>query len=95
MAPELFDCAFTKFSRLPADVYALAILLFELLTCAVPWSGMPDGQIVMAVTRGLRPDLSSLDSGPLKQLVEQGWAQAMEDRPTTSAALEVSRIDLF
>ncbi len=89
MAPELMDDERPRFSRLPADVYALTILLLELITGAVPWAGRSDMQIMNAVIRGRRPDLSGLPRGPFLELIEQGWAEALEDRPTASQALDV------
>ena len=43
------------------DVYSFGILLYEMMTCEVPWEGMNAGKIISAVLRNERPTSNKSD----------------------------------
>ena len=87
-SPESFDDGYD----LPGEVYAFGIILWELLTCELPWSvnkqtGKPytSASLMRAVLSGQRPELPSPPTtsetglsilGPLAQRCWQGEAAA-------------------
>ena len=93
-APEVFDDMPTTAS----DVYAFAIVCWELLSGHRPWAGRSDSAILGAVVnRGERPPMpsapptSSGDTPPsldvfslLSNLVQRCWQQEGESRPKFS-----------
>ena len=80
MAPELFE---SQTYNLKVDVYAYAILLWEMLAEAVPFSGLNQIQIGMAVcTRKERPIIPENTPPLLKKLITSCWHQEPDNRPT-------------
>jgi hypothetical protein len=60
------------------DVYAFAIILYEMAGCTVAWKGMGISDIVSAVGRCQRPLFDGLErsmiTNDLKALIENCWA---------------------
>jgi serine/threonine-protein kinase len=90
MAPELLAGARAD-AR--SDLYALAALLFELLTGQLPFAGDSMGALLRAIAtqaprtvRGLRPDLPAATAMALDKLLEPALARARLDRPTDGDA---------
>ncbi|KAF6240407.1 kinase-like domain-containing protein [Scenedesmus sp. NREL 46B-D3] len=83
MSPELFLSGHVSKA---SDVYALGILLFEMLTGQRAYAGVPIPLLPHEVARqGLRPTWpANLPPGcrDLQRLAEACWAQQPQDRPT-------------
>ena len=80
MAPELLsENIFTEKS----DVYAYAIVIWEVLTGEVPWTGLGYPQIITQVlVKGARPPLPSDGAAEdLVALMGRCWAASPDDRP--------------
>eukprot|EP00879_Flechtneria_rotunda_P007768 GHRR01008141.1.p1 GENE.GHRR01008141.1~~GHRR01008141.1.p1 ORF type:complete len:486 (+),score=123.48 GHRR01008141.1:1274-2731(+) len=85
MAPECFSGeGITE----KVDVYALGMLLWELLTGERPWKGLNLVQVAFQVAiAGNRPPLPAADPhkcpAKLAKLIDDCWAQNPKDRPTS------------
>lgn len=80
MAPELFE---SKDYNNKVDVYAFAILLWELLTEQTPFKGKNPMQIMTEVTRmGERPPMPKSVPPALNDLIKICWNQTPNERPT-------------
>ena len=71
-APEILEGGE---SSKKADVYAFGIIIWEILTHAVPWLDVPIGNLVKRVCNGERPDVSSTAGADerLVQLMRECW----------------------
>jgi serine/threonine protein kinase len=80
MAPELLDSnTFTE----KTDVYAYALIIFEVLTGDVPWAGINQMQIMMQVCiKKERPPVSESAPSDLVALMQRSWAHEPDARPT-------------
>ena len=78
-APEAWDGVYGKAN----EVYAFGIILWELLTGAVPWDGSTDMQVMKQVClMEERPPLAeALAGSALGQLAVRCWAQEADARP--------------
>lgn len=88
LAPEGW-CGSSALSRrgvsLKADVYALAMILYELECGHVPWHSMSEWSIFVAVcNHAQRPSWPTNDERVpgLRAIVERCWKQSYRDRPT-------------
>ena len=80
MAPEVIE---HKPYTEKADVFSFAVVLWELLTCRVPYSEMTPLQAAVGVVqKGLRPGIPSNTPPALGQLMEACWAQDATHRPS-------------
>jgi serine/threonine protein kinase len=89
MAPEMFE-GLTM--TLAVDVYAFAMLLWEMFTQSIPFNGLLGSEIKECVLGGDRPEVPrDTDECPrvVQQLIEQCWAQDPRDRPTMAEVCEV------
>ena len=80
MSPELLsENIFTE----KGDVYAYAIVIWEVLTGEVPWAGLGYPQIITQVlVKGSRPPLPSDGAADdLVALMGRCWAASPDDRP--------------
>ena len=86
-APETFDDIFTAQS----DVYAFGVVFWEVLTAKLPWGGMGDKAILMAVCfKKERPPLpAELAGAPSGKLLDRCWAQEPGGRPTFAKIAEM------
>ncbi|WP_422924084.1 serine/threonine-protein kinase [Singulisphaera sp. PoT] len=75
MAPEIASGKYNK----PIDVYAIGVILFEMLTGRVPFEGESVGEVLMKHLTA-RPDLSSLEE-PYKTIVGRALSKDPNHRP--------------
>lgn len=78
MAPEVIT---ESLHSKAADVYSFAVVLWELLTCAKPYSGMHYAQIVHAIAQSKGLEVPSAAPPGLQQLFSSCLAPRPEDRP--------------
>ena len=79
MAPELFNTTGYDFK---VDVYAYGIMLWEMVTGAIPFDKMPPFKIMNEVMNGGRPKIPENTPSRLRSLISSCWAQNPQDRPT-------------
>eukprot|EP00968_Pinguiococcus_pyrenoidosus_P006248 scaffold427_cov263-Pinguiococcus_pyrenoidosus.AAC.12 len=80
MAPELLRGA--SFG-VKVDVYALGILMWEIVAQQVPFGGLALDEIRQMVLEGERPDASHLDApDPLVYVIEDATLEEPQKRPT-------------
>ena len=94
MAPEFLDE--NVFSE-ASDVYSFAIVMWEIWSRQVPWSGLRPMQIMKKVDKGERPPIPAGMPAELRELMVRAWAHDAAERPTfeeLAAKLKVSKIDL-
>jgi serine/threonine-protein kinase len=88
MAPEQCEGALEVDER--ADVYALGVVLFEMLTGKLPFGGDSDGEVLMKQMTMPAPAVRSLAPGvptALDAIVHRALAKAPADRFPSMAAL--------
>lgn len=80
MAPEVIE---HKPYDEKADVFSFAVVLWELLTCKVPYSDMTPLQAAVGVVqKGLRPPIPPQSPPALNQIMEACWDSSPAHRPT-------------
>ena len=77
-APECFNNEFTTKS----DVYAFAIIVWELLTADMPWKNLSESAILRKVDNGERPAIPDKANRGLTIIAGKCWAQSPADRPS-------------
>ena len=86
MAPELLQSR--PFSK-KVDVYAFAVILWELFTREVPWLGYAPMEVRQMVLDGKRPDVPRIDCPYVARgLMTRCWHGNPEQRPHFDAVLE-------
>ncbi|GLI58511.1 hypothetical protein VaNZ11_000247 [Volvox africanus] len=88
MAPEAFDASNYVITH-KADIYALGVILWEMLTGSVPWDGCSMVAIAYSITvRHHRLPLSKLDGTrcppKLRKLIHQCWDPDPQRRPAAA-----------
>ncbi|MDP2438779.1 MAG: protein kinase [archaeon] len=91
LAPELYiDAPVTP----AVDVYAFAVVMFELLSRKVPWQELSSAAALQAAVLGgrrpalipsLAPSVSPEVVSPFIQLMQECWHQTPENRPSMAA----------
>ncbi|KAH7289458.1 hypothetical protein KP509_30G002700 [Ceratopteris richardii] len=75
------------------DVYSYGILLWELLTCRLPFSEYSPVQAAIGVVmHGVRPPIPASTFPPLRCLIQKCWDQSPSNRPDFTQILEMLRI---
>ena len=78
LAPEVFDNILSP----KADVFAYGIVLWELITCDIPYEGRPVQWVIFrVVTQGLRPTIPDHCPPGYKALMEECWDAERNNRP--------------
>ena len=72
----------------PADIFSLGVMLFELCTGDLPWSGMGGNAVIIGMPLPLLPDTYSLR---LQQLVHLCMGRYPQERPTALQLEELAR----
>lgn len=67
-----------------ADIFSLAIVLWELVTAKVPYDTMTPLQAALGVRQGLRPDLPENAHPKLVDLMQRCWVATPDKRPSFS-----------
>lgn len=94
MAPELFDEDVKDPYTTAVDIYALAMVLYELLTHKVPFEEMLGGRNARMVIPGWvlaqkkRPKLPDSTLPAFKEVIERCWAQDAALRPTADWVIQ-------
>lgn len=70
------------------DVYSYGMLLWEMLEGSHPYPNKNHGEIILGVTKGIRPKIPDSFPPDYAQLVEDCWHQDYEQRP---ALLDIIR----
>ena len=80
MAPELLESnTFTE----KTDVYSFALIIWEVLSGAVPWAGLMPMQVsIQVLLKQARPPEPEGAPADLVALMTRCWAQAPDARPT-------------
>ncbi len=87
MAPELLRNA--PFSN-SVDVYAFALLLWEIFTQELPFRGYDVDDIKKRVCRGERPEVPTLDIPvECQRIMRKGWDEDAEVRPDFDEIVEL------
>jgi serine/threonine protein kinase len=101
MAPELFLEREEGYTT-AVDVYAYAMVLYELCVGEKPWSNPRDGDplvalftLVFHVRDGRRPTVPGCVPPVYRELMAKCWAQNPGERPTFRQIVEMNMGNLF
>ena len=87
MAPELLGGSTTYNEKI--DVYAYGIVLWEILTKKLPYSGLESTMIIgQVLLNDIRPAIPENTPIPLRNLMERCWARDASERPSFSDVLK-------
>jgi Ran GTPase-activating protein (RanGAP) involved in mRNA processing and transport/GTPase SAR1 family protein len=93
LAPEILNDRAAEYDQ-SIDVYALGIVMHELLTSNAPFAeydeqyrGAPTVVFEEAVVEGLRPSVPASAPPPYAALMQQCWARQPSDRPSAQQCL--------
>lgn len=79
MAPEILS---GELCSKPGDVYAFAIIVYEIVTGKNPFKNLSMPMLIKKVLDGGRPDFDKSVPKHYKQLIENCWCQSPLERPT-------------
>lgn len=84
ISPEIWKSyQYTK----ACDVYAFAIIVFEIMTLEKPFSDINSYVLMNKIAEGARPEFNKQIPESYKDLIERCWAENPKDRPTFSDIL--------
>jgi len=94
LAPELIGASSTPLlESKPADIFAFAMLAFELLTSTPPFNGQPPAVAALLVSQGARPEFpqNAEDLGlttHTRNLLHRCWDPDPMQRPTINEVVD-------
>lgn len=88
MAPEILTDE--KYSQ-AADVYAFALIVYEIVTHEVPFQGLNEIQLIKTVLSGNRPEIKPSVPDCYRVLIESCWCQNPQQRPSFNDIVESIR----
>ena len=86
MAPELHSLR-PRYGR-ASDIYALAIVFWELATRGIPFEGVEAAMLIACISRGDREEIPETCPPEFAALIVQCWDQEPRARPTAVAIAE-------
>ena len=87
MAPEVALCR--PYSH-KAEVFSWGVILWQLLSHNVPFANCDENAFFVRVAEnGERPKIPKTTSKPLRDLMEQSWANEPSDRPNMSEIVPI------
>jgi serine/threonine protein kinase len=91
--PEKFGLT-EKRPTVKSDIYALGMVVYEVLSGRVPFAAYRDPEVVSKVLDGKRPERPRGDAGKpftddIWEVLECCWEQQPKDRPSVQCVLEV------
>ena len=86
-APEVFKGEYDK----PGDVYAFAIIVYEILTNEEIYKNFTYYRVLHEVSNGYRPPMKDYIPLCYQNLIETCWSQNPNDRPTFSEIVDTLR----
>ncbi|MBS0357817.1 MAG: protein kinase [Proteobacteria bacterium] len=88
MAPELLSLT-PKYST-KSDIYAFAIVLWEIVTRKLPYQDIPNSSdVTKKVKNAERPDIPSITPKRFAQLIRSCWSQNPAERPDMENVLKI------
>lgn len=88
MAPELFLA--NPVYSFASDIYAIAIIFWEIQTRLIPFQGHSSEIILLLVQNGFRPELSQgLFSKSYSELLGKCWGKEIEERPKIDTIIDI------
>ena len=95
LAPELIGASSTPLvESKAADIFAFAMLAFELLTSTLPFDGKPPATAAHLISQGIRPEFpqNAGDLGittQMRSLLHRCWDPDPMERPTIEEVVDV------
>lgn len=90
MAPELLDGQSPYDNKV--DVYAYAIVFWELLSGKLPYQGLNPTQVIAQVmVNDMRPTIPANASEEVTELIKSSWSREPQDRPTFTEIIRLFR----
>jgi serine/threonine protein kinase len=90
-APELLAASSSANSTCRSDVYSFSMIMYEVATDEMPYSGMTQSQIHDVVKRGIRPPVTETNTNDdcmiLAPLMAQCWQHTARQRPTCTTII--------
>lgn len=88
MAPELLDPNIDNYEyNTETDIYAFAMVLYELATHQIPFQGLKDGQIIIKILSAMRPKIPENIPQAYSELMVLCWDHNPGSRPKMDAAI--------
>ena len=88
MAPELLDPDQDEYEyNTQTDIFAYAMVLYELASHKTPFCELKEGQISRKIENGNRPEMPESSPAAYKSLVIRCWDQTPDSRPAIDVAI--------
>ncbi len=87
MAPEMLDEEEGMINE-KVDVYSFGMVLYEIVTSLLPFSGLTPIQVIRALDKNQRPPIPDDCENSLKSLIGECWIQSPLKRPSMISKLE-------